>query len=82
MKLRFTLGSIIGLVTTAAGIIVSHDQVINLVTNSLGGKAVALGATILMVAKGVLSFNHDQIPDNKKAEAGPVVFEKTGPLKP
>ena len=81
MKIRFTLGNIIGLVTAGAGVIAAHEQVINLVANTIGGKAVAVGVTVLAIARGVLSFNHQQTPEHLKMNAGPILFEKTGPLK-
>lgn len=81
MKIRLTLGNIIGLVTAGAGAIAAHEQVINLVANTLGGKAVAVGVTVLAIARGIVSFNTQHTPEHLKVDAGPLVFEKTGPLK-
>lgn len=78
MKIRLTLGSIVGLVTTTAGAIAAHDQIINLVANTFGGKVFVVGTAVLAIAKGIVSWNHQQIPETKKMEAGPVIFEKTG----
>lgn len=80
-KLRLTIGNIIGLATVAAGFIVNHAAIITAVTSSNGGKLAGLGAVVLTISKGILSFNADSIPNDKKLQAGPIVVEKTGPLK-
>lgn len=80
-KIRFTLGNIIAIATTAAGLIKEAAPQLMVLLPGSGSKIVAAGATIALVTKGVASFNHDSIPDDKKSEAGPVLFERTGPLK-
>lgn len=80
MKIRLTFGNVIAILTTAAGAIAAHEQLITLVTSSIGGKAIAVGGALLAISKGFLSFNSGSIPEHKKATLGPVVLEKTGPF--
>lgn len=82
MKLRFTLGNIIAAATTATGLIKAAAPDLVAISPAVGQKLVAAGAVIALVTKGMASFNHDNIPDDKKLELGPIVLEKTGPLKP
>lgn len=82
MQIRFSLGNIVGVVTTVAGYVVQHSD--TLVSLSPYGKVlVAVGTVVLAVTKGFVSNNTAQIPQEKKVQMLPgVVFEKTGPLKP
>lgn len=79
-KLRFTWGNVLGVVTAAAGIVVNNSDAVAALSPVSGGKLVSAAVLILGATKGLLSFNHDSIPENKKVEAGPIVLEKTGPL--
>ncbi len=81
MKIRLTLGNFIGLVSTVAGAIVAHEQIISLVANSLGGKIAAAGVIILGIAKSLVDTDPETIPEGEKATLGPVVLQKTGLLK-
>lgn len=80
-KIRFTWGNMIAIATTAAGLIKEAAPQLMVLVPGTGSKIVAIGAVIGLVTKGALSFNHDQIPEENKVQAGPIMVEKTGPLK-
>lgn len=83
MKIRFTLGNIVGAATAVAGFVVNNVDAINTVVGAhTGGILIAAGTLILAVSKNLVTHQAHNIPEAKKVEAGPVVFEKTGPLKP
>lgn len=82
MKLRFTWGNLLGLATMAAGVVVNNSAAIQTLSPVGGGKLIAASAVILGVTSNLLSHNADLIPDANKTTLGPVVLEKTGPLKP
>lgn len=82
MKIRFTLGNIIALGTMATGLITTYAPNITLLSPKIGAQLIAVGGVIALVTKGLASFNHEQIPEAKKIEVGPVILEKTGPIKP
>lgn len=81
-RIRLTFGNVLGLLTTAAGIIVNNSAAIAAISPVSGGKIVGAGTIILGVTKALVTTNHDSIPEDKKVEAGPIVLERTGPLKP
>jgi hypothetical protein len=79
-KIRFTIGNVVGVLSGVAGVIVDNSTAVAALSPVGGGKLIAAAALILGASKGLLSFNHESIPDDKKISAGPVVLEKTGPL--
>lgn len=81
MKIRFTFGNVLGVLTGAAALVVNNSTAVQAISPVGGGKLIAASALILGVTKGVFSHNSDQIPTDNKVEAGPIVLEKTGPLK-
>lgn len=80
-KIRLTWGNVLGILTTAAGFVVNNSSTIAALSPVGGGKLITAGALVLGATKAIVSYNHDNIPDNKKVDVGPVVLEKTGPLK-
>lgn len=83
MKIRLTWGNIFGALTTIAGFVVGHSDVITAASPRTGATIVTAGAVILGLTKGLISNNPDQIPANKTVNVAPgVMLEKTGPLKP
>lgn len=79
-KIRFTWGNVLAAATIAPGLIKEIAPDVIAISPAMGTKLLSVGAIIGLVTKGMASFNHGSIPDDKKYEAGPIVLEKTGPL--
>jgi hypothetical protein len=81
-KIRLTFGNVLAALTIALGLIQEIAPDVIAISPAMGAKLLSIGAIIGLVTKGMASFNHDLIPDNKKLHLGPVVVERTGPLNP
>lgn len=81
MKIRLTLGNILGTLVAGAGYVVGHADALASLAPKVAGPLVMVGTVILSMSKGIISHSPEQIPKDEKSEAGPVVFQKTGPLK-
>lgn len=81
MKIRFTWGSLIAVATVATGAIAQYGPTVAAISPKAGGIIMTIGAILGLVTKSVASFNSDSIPAANKVVAGPIVLEKTGPLK-
>lgn len=80
MNLRFSLGNIVGVVTTVAGYVVEHADSLTALSK-YGTPLVAVGTIVLALTKGLVTHNADQIAPANKVQAGPVLFQRTGLLK-
>lgn len=82
MTLRFTFGNVIGAITTVAGFLVGHSDLITAASPKTGATIVTIGAIILGLTKNIVSHNADQIPAPNVVPIIPgVILEKTGPIK-
>lgn len=79
---RPTLGNIFGAVLGGAAWIAGHSTVVSsVIPAKFATPLLGIAALVLYFSKGATTSNADAIPDAKKVDLGPVVFEKTGPLK-
>lgn len=83
MKIRLTLGNVFGAVLGGAAWIAGHSDVIgSIVPAKYSTPLLGIAAAVLFFTKGGATSSAALIPEAKKVEAGPLVLERTGPLKP
>ena len=77
MKIRLTLGNILGVITGVVGVLISNDALQG-VPADLGGQIAIIGGAILAVSKGIFSKNTDKVPDEDKiVDTAKLVIQKT-----
>lgn len=80
-KIRLTWGNVLAIAATTVGTITEVAPDVIAVSPTVGHYILTAGALIGLVTKAAATVNHDRIPAAQKVDVGPIVLEKTGPLK-